>query len=306
MAGTATMVLLYHPGQSQLDFIRSALPLLAATAAWGITEGLAGLRHQVGVRVLTMGAGLAACALLAWRVGTAYSPPPSGLTMSQILLPYLLLIATLGAMTVVWLRSRRQPAQHPSVVGAITIFALLFAGAGATRTVSQLVATSGDTFRLKPLGGKPSGAEQQAAIWLPGPQLCARRIRDQRPVPQPRAALRPRVQQPRLLGLRLLPPTPSAARSSTAGVTRPPLPGYPPTGLPTLGTSTPYRSGTHHACNVIRPCSPPTRAEARSLRGDYGVTWVYVDTTYGTVSPQLQKVLTLRYHKGPVSLYQIP
>jgi len=50
----------------------------------------------------------------------------------------------------------------------------------------------------------------------------------------------------------------------------------------------------------------PTRAAAASLRADYGVTWVYADSSYGAVSPELDAVLTLRYRNGPVSLYQVP
>lgn len=303
IAGTATMVLLYHPGQSQLDFIRSALPLLAAAGAWGITEGLAGLRDQVRVCILTMGAGLAACALLAWRVGTAYSPPPMGLTVPQVLLPYLLLIATLGAMTVGWLRLRRQPAQHRSMVGAVTVFALLFAGAGATRTVSQLVATSADTFRLKPLGGKPPGAEQQAAVWLrdhsSAQDVFATNVQCLNHVPP---------SDPACSNLAFWVSAYSERRSLVNGW------GYTATAA-RLSADRPADAGyfdtvpfwdTPRLQRNTALFAAPTQAAAASLRADYGVTWVYADTTYGTVSPQLAKVLTLRYHKGPVSLYQIP
>lgn len=303
VAGTATMVLLYHPGQSQLDFIRSALPLLAAAGAWGIAEGLAGLRQPVRLCVTSLGVGLAACALLAWWVGTAYSPPPTDLTVAEVLLPYLLLFAALGAMTIGWVRLSRQPRRGRRGVGAVTVFALLFAGAGATRMLSQLVVTSPNTFRLKPLTGKPAGPEQQAATWLrehSSPQdvfatnvQCLNHVAPTDPGCSNLAYWVSAYSERRSLvngwGY-----TATAARLSAD---RPPGSGYFDT-VPFWDTPRLQRNTALFAA--------PTRAAAASLRADYGVTWVYADSSYGAVSPELDAVLTLRYRNGPVSLYQVP
>lgn len=301
--GTAATVLMYHPGQSQLDFIRSALPLLAAAGAWGIAEGLAGLRDPVRVCVLAVGAGLAVCALLEWRVGTAYSPPPTGLTVPQVLLPYLLLIATLGATTIGWLRLSTQPAQQRRIVGAITVFALLFAGAGATRMVSQLVATSADTFRLKPLRGEPAGPEQQAALWLrehsSAQDVFATNVQCLNHVTPA---------DPGCSNLAFWVSAHSERRSLVNGW------GYTATAA-RLSADRPADSGyfdtvpfwdTSRLQRNMALFAAPTRAAAASLRADYGVTWVYADSTYGAVSPELPQVLTLRYRNGPVSIYQVP
>jgi len=302
LVGTATMVLLYHPGQSQLDFIRSALPLLACGGAWGIAEGLARLGRPVRLAATALGVGTAVNALLAVLVGTAYSPPPTHLSLPSVLLPYVLLIGLLGVITLGWVATTRQLRVRPAV-SAVTVFALMFAGAGATRMLSQVVATVGPTLEMKPLGGKPSGAEQQAAIWLrdhSGPAdvfatnvQCVNHVQPTDPSCSNLAYWVSAHSERRALvngwGY-----TATAARLSAE---RPADSGYFDT-VPFWDTGRLERN--------ITLFTAPTRAAAASLRKDYGVTWVYADSNYGVLSPDLPQVLTLRYRNGPVSLYQIP
>jgi len=302
VVGTTTMVLLYHPGQSQLDFIRSALPLLASAGAWGVADGIATLQRPVRLAATALGVGVASNALLAALVGTAYSPPPTHLTLAAVLLPYVLLFALLAVITLGWVAATPQLRLRPHV-GAVTIFALLFAGAGATRMVSQVVATRGPTLRMTPLGGQPSGAEQQAALWLRDHSdptdvfatnvQCVNRVQPTDPSCSNLAYWVTAYSERRALvngwGY-----TATAARLSAE---RPVDSGYFDT-VPFWDTPRLQRS--------MALFTAPTRAAASSLREDYGVTWVYADSNYGVLSPDLPQILTLRYRNGPVSLYQIP
>jgi len=302
VVGTATMVLLYHPGQSQLDFIRSALPLLASAGAWGIVDGLARLTRPVRFAVTALGVGVAINALLAALVGTAYSPPPTHLTLPAVLLPYVMLVALLAVITLGWVAATPQLRVRPAV-SAVTVFALLFAGAGATRMVSQVVATSGPTVRMKPLRGQPSGAEQQAALWL-------REHSDPTDVFATNVQCVNRVQpdEPSCSNLAFWVTAYSERRALVNGW------GYTATAA-RLSAERPVDSGyfdtvpfwdTPRLQRSMALFITPTRAAAAALREDYGVTWVYADGRYSLVSPDLEQVLTLRYRNGPVSLYEIP
>jgi len=302
LVGTATMVLLYHPGQSQLDFIRSALPLLAAAGAWGIAEGLAGLHRPLRLAVTALGVGTVANAVLAWRFGTAYSPPPTQLTVPSVLWPYALLVGVLVVVAVGWV-SRTAQLRVRALVTGVTVFVLMFAGAGALRMLSQLVATAGPTLSMQPLGGKRAGAEQQAAIWL-------------RDHSDPQAVFVTNVQC-----VNHVPPTDPACSNLAYWVTayserRALVNGWGYTATAArLSAERPADSGYFDTVPFWDPqrlrrsldlVAAPTREAAASLRADYGVTWVYADSTYGQVSPDLPDVLILRYRNGPVSLYQIP
>jgi hypothetical protein len=135
MLGVAGMVLLYHQGQSNLYFLRTGMPLLAAAAAWGIaTRVPAGSRSQswpaaFGAFVVGLG-GMAALAAHDW---TVFEPDQTALfRFGQVLVPYLLL-AGLGLLAAVVAR-RLAPTR---LLGAGLLVVLFVAGAGSLRVVGQ-------------------------------------------------------------------------------------------------------------------------------------------------------------------------
>lgn len=47
-------------------------------------------------------------------------------------------------------------------------------------------------------------------------------------------------------------------------------------------------------------------ADLARLRQAYGVRWLFADTRAGAVSPQLSRLVRLRYSAGPVTIYELP
>ncbi len=302
LVATATMVLLYHPGQSQLDFMRSALPLLAGAGAWGITEGLAAVHWPAGAAATCVALGFVACTGLAWWAGTPYRPPPPNLTASAVLHPYILLIGLLGALTVALVAGDRRLRVRP-MVSAFTLIALLYAGSGATRMLTQLIAMTSPTQFTTPLANSPAGPEQQAAIWL-------------RENSSPTDVFATNVQcsngaqptDPGCLNLTfwvsafaerraLLNGWGYTATAARLAAERPLASGYVST-VPFWDTERLHRNMALFAA--------PNQASASSLRADFGVTWLYADKNYAGLSRELDQVAILRYRNGPVSIYQIP
>jgi hypothetical protein len=135
MLGVAGIALLYHQGQSNLYFLRTAMPLLSAGAAWGLsTRVTAGagrrfVRPALGAWVV----GLALMAALSAHDWLVFGRSQVALSrLFQLVLPWLL-VASFGALAAVaW---RRSPARRQIGVGVLLV--LLVAGAGSLRVVGQ-------------------------------------------------------------------------------------------------------------------------------------------------------------------------
>ncbi|WP_091784569.1 hypothetical protein [Pedococcus dokdonensis] len=134
--GVAGVVLLYHQGQSNLYFLRTALPLLTAAAAWGVSTRVASGVPVKALRpaAVAFAAGLVVMAVLALRDWAVFGPGQGALSrFGQVLIPWAVL-AVLALAAAAYLR--RSPGRR-AVLGLLLV--LFLAGAGAVRVPGQAV-----------------------------------------------------------------------------------------------------------------------------------------------------------------------
>jgi hypothetical protein len=321
VVGLATMALMYHSGQSQLYFIRTALPLLAAGAAWALTGSLAdtiavvfrSARRTAVIAVGAIAVGTVVCGMIAWRWGVSLVPRPVDLQVRAVAGPYLatavaLVVLAVAGTAAVWLlrRSRPDPDRGrgwPLVV-AVAVFALLWAGAGATRMISQFAWVGVLASRDKPLvGTTEAGPELRGAVWLRDHSdptdvfatnvQCTNRVQPAPGVPCSSIAVWVTAYSER----RSLVNSWGYTAANAMMAERIHYSGYP-TNLPFWDPARLARSQSMIAA--------PTIEQAQALAADYGVRWFYVDTRYGGASPRLDQVLAPRFHEGTVTVYEVP
>jgi hypothetical protein len=308
LLGFVAMVLLYHPGQSQLYFIRSALPLLAAgaAAAVGYLVAGAGRRRVAAVLAAAFALGLAGCAAVAWRSGTQLLPPEPGLDIPGAARPYLLTLAVLVALGLVLAVAGRwgAAAGRSRPVSLLAIAALVLAGAGGVRVVGQVT----DAGRLLATGAVlvpevPAGNEQRGARWL----------RDNSGVDDVFLTNVQCINKGDPLGDRTC--SNLAYWVSAYSERRSVLNGWGYTATNARrAAERPIRSYVHDVSfwdqQRLRRClefvARPTAAEAAALRADYRVRWVFADSAYGTVSAALGTVGIERFRAGTVTVYELP
>ncbi len=166
----AAVVLLFHEGQSNVYFLRTSLPLLAAASVWAMCASLPRGRAARGALGVAFCAGLLAMAAVSTRRWTTFGDGESSpARLLQAAVPFLLL-AAIGALLAVFARrwSRRR-LWGAAAVGALLVAYL--AGLGAVRITTQAAAWA----VTHPWGWSdtgPSSAQQidgdavRAAQWL--------------------------------------------------------------------------------------------------------------------------------------------
>jgi hypothetical protein len=145
LVGLAGMTLLFHVGQSNLYFLRTALPCLAAGSAWAIVAARDWSRAAVGAAAAAALLGSTAAILLAqgeWF--TFASQQPAGSRLLQAAVPYAVLVSLAAALSLAAGVFRRRRSAAPRVPGALVIAALTLAGAGAVQVPAQAVWGVGD------------------------------------------------------------------------------------------------------------------------------------------------------------------
>ena len=140
--GLAALVLLYHPGQSNLYFLRTALPALAAGSAWVLHEVLPsfGAARRTHLRFVAAAflAGLSSMMALGLWDWSDPSDGPSALRLARASAPWVGagLMAVLVAVVLSRLVGARQQ-DHKTLF--LVLVALFICGAGAVRVPTQVV-----------------------------------------------------------------------------------------------------------------------------------------------------------------------
>ena len=296
IAGFAGMVLTDGPGGSELYFHRTALPMIGVLAALG----LAALADRVQSRGLVAGAlvaGLAAA--LAARLLVERKPAQLRLgekaVTSSLLLTLAVFALAAAVVTVAWCLVRhRRPGL---VVAAVAVIGVCTAAAmlPALQTVAAGSGATAAMFAPRETGG-PTESAAAAARWLrtnstPGELVatnghCTRRWRagcDSRHFWL--AALTERhilVEGWSYTGQ-------TAKRAAETG---------------TSYAIQPYWDPDRLRANDAA-FSTPSAATVGRLRDVYGVRWLFADTTYSLVPPELGRYATLRYSRPGVRIYEL-
>lgn len=335
LVGVLTMVLLYHPGQSQLHFLRVALPVLAAGGAWGIATqiprlvasvsskvpaprlevgttatapSIAATRRTAWIIALTLAAG-AMVSLLVMQVHPArWSAAGTRTTrFFHVLEPYLLVIVAIVVISAGYAVVRRRT-RSALPVTALAVAALLFAGAAAVRIPGEAVyatyGTAVGTRLPEPDINQQSitGDLLKAATWLRDNSAA-----DDLVMTNVHCRYGPRTPGQGCDNLTFWVSGYSERRVLVEGW------GYTARnaemaaehGKRTYGNYLPFWDEKLLERND-RFIVSPTRASARALQRDHDVRWLIADPAFGPVSPELSKILKLRYRAGNAVVYEFP
>ncbi|MGH3465329.1 MAG: hypothetical protein ACRDP9_27995 [Kribbellaceae bacterium] len=296
IAGFAAMLLTDQPGNSQMYFHRTAVPAIAVLAS----AGLCRLGRRLGdpATPLLVGAsgvaGLVSCAVA--RELTAGEVQRSAWSL---LSPWLAvgtaLVVASAVLATVWRFAGR--AGRASLVAATAFTAAAMVGATLVPLMS-LVTDAGATGRLfaLPSSGGPDRTEAAAARWLernsrPGDLVatnahCASRARG--------------VCDARHFWI--------AALTERHVLVE---------GWAYTNTVNSQVASTGQSANVLpywdtdrlrdndAAFRTPSAATVGKLRDTYGVRWLFADTTYSPVPPELGRFATLRYSEPGVRIYEL-
>jgi hypothetical protein len=178
LLGLAGMSLLYHPGQSNLYFLRTALPVMCAAAAWGMC---AAFRSSTGTGGGSRWFMLAVClagsatTVLLSQFGWFAFPPSSraGERLATAAVPFL--VVTLGSLLAAllscpYLRGVRRTSEARTAVAALACV-LFLAGAGSVQVIAQVVrgvieTPPGTVVADSNPGHKIHGDNVKAAQWV--------------------------------------------------------------------------------------------------------------------------------------------
>ncbi|NUS73046.1 MAG: hypothetical protein HOQ05_06520 [Corynebacteriales bacterium] len=335
LVAVGSMVLLYHPGQSQLSFSRGLLPFLAAAAAWGVSTkmrtrgqiwvighipGLPGPRspHSVnrirrwqqvrsgGVLVLALVAGVAiGAAIMRWYPVGASDKATRFTRFLEVATPFALVFV--GAVVVAGVYLIARTAMPKVEVGALAVLVLVIAGAGAVRIGGQGLHAAYAATGRHVIG--PSGTDQmmdfdvvRAAQWLKDNSA----VDDVVMTNIHCAGNTPYRSGERCDNLSFWVSAYSERRTLVEGW-----------GYTARNAEMAAAAGNRNYGNLLPFWNPgllerndaflakPTLSEAQVFRHDYGVRWILVTATHGPVSPKLDRVAQARFTAGPATVYEI-
>lgn len=308
--GLIALIGLYHPGQSQLYFLRSAFPLLAAAAAWGIVAGITTTGWRVALVVGTaIGVGAGAGLLIQSYDGVHPGDSADWLARyGTMLRPFALLgvVVVLVGAGYVLLRHRWSPGWQGIGVPVLVIVVIL--GAAGIRTPAQAAFVGYHEVRGTALpepeffGRGFAGDSVRAAQWLRDHSDV-----DDVVMTNVHCLNGPYQDQPGAYcdNLAFWMAAYSERRFYVHGW------GYTASNAAIaekLDHSTYVNAAPFWDQPRLRRndafLAAPTSAEARALRREFGIRWVFVDTEFGAVSPQITAVARLRYSRGPAAIYE--
>ncbi|MFG1959015.1 hypothetical protein [Nonomuraea sp. NPDC049028] len=295
-AGLGAVLLLGHPGQSQLFFFWGAYPYLAAVAAYGILILLRRARVSPKAVMCSIGAGLLAVYLIPILCGVTI-PLSAGQGDGILYRPYLTLVAlaVLAGLLVAILRGRARAL-------ALVIVAFTTIGLPAywhARVLSAVDNVTGDDPNpvVRPVENRviPQGA-LAAGRWLrdhSGPDdLVATNTHCRLGYENPCDTRYPWVAA---LSERHVLVEGWAYTATNLSHWRP---GLLPEGLPFWDTELIKLNDTAF--------QSPSQTAMRGLRERYGVRWLFVDELRGNPSPRIGEFAEFRFRSGDYAVYQLP
>ncbi|WP_433373649.1 hypothetical protein ACQPZX_02320 [Actinoplanes sp. CA-142083] len=290
VAGAGGMWLLWHPSASQGYFYTGVLPFASALTVWLLAERARGTRPVY--------AGLAAG--FVWSVIVAFiglwffDPPAHTVTSwSWALLRPVLLTALVAAVGAFLLRHRRK------AIPIALLAAVLGAGVGAFAFNTAKTAGASLRNNTAPSPSRMvSKDEMAAAQWLDHEagknDVIATNVHCQL-LPN-----RAKVCDARAFWVVAL--TGRRALVESWAYTDQAVAANNVNGLKYVYQPAPYPD--RFALNE-RVFAKGAAADVDELRTRYHVRWLFADSRYGPVSPQLAKVATVRHTAGPVTVYEV-
>ncbi|WP_433515867.1 hypothetical protein ACQP2T_09945 [Nonomuraea sp. CA-143628] len=295
-AGLGAVLLLGHPGQSQLFFFWAAYPYLAAVAAYGILILLRRARVSPKAVMCSMGAGLLAAYLIPILCDVKI-PLSAGQGDGILYRPYLTLVAlaVLAGLLVAYLKGRAR-------ASALVIVAFMTIGLPAywhARVLSAIDNVTGDDPNpmVRPAENRviPQGA-LTAGRWLrdhSGPDdLVATNTHCRLGYENPCDTRYPWVAA---LSERHVLVEGWAYTATNLSHWRP---GLLPEGLPFWDTELIKLNDSAF--------QSPSQTSMRSLRERYGVRWLFVDELRGKVSPRIGEFAEFQFRSGDYAVYRLP
>ena len=304
LAAEGALWLIFHAGESQLYFLRSALPLGVLAAVWLLAEVTEGRRAPFVAAAGGVGGALLTWAL--WSPISAETPAPSmPAWLGAIYRPLVpVAVVTLGLVLCWWVARTFVKAlrgRGPTVAISALLGAGLFVGAaGLWYTVAGAYrGRSSPTAATAAPGPMVWAGEMRAAMWLDanaGPDdVLATNVHcgsiRTRPACESRAFWVSGLSGRSVVveGWAFVPA--SVRYHGFGGL------GYSQQPPPDL---------KRYALNE-RVFRAPTAEDLRTLRERYGVRWLFADTRAGPVATSaLADLTTVRYVDGPVTVYELP
>ncbi|MFI5894423.1 hypothetical protein ACIA5D_30410 [Actinoplanes sp. NPDC051513] len=290
VAGAGGMWLLWHPSASQGYFYTGVLPFATVLTVWLLAERSPGLRPVF--------AGLAAgfvWAVIASLIGLWFFDPPAHtiVSWSWALLRPVLLTALVAAVGALLLRRRRQ------AIPIALLAAVLGAGLGA---FAFQTAKSTPAALKTPAPPAPSRMvsrdEMAAAQWLDRQagknDVIATNVHCQL-LPN-----RAKVCDARAFWVVAL--TGRRAVVESWSYTDQAVAANNVNGLKYVYQPAPYPERFALNERVFARGDP---ADVAELRTQYHVRWLFADSRYGPVSPQLARSAVVRHTAGPVTIYEL-
>lgn len=295
-AGLGAVLLLGHPGQSQLFFFWGAYPYLAAVAAYGILILLRRARVSPKAVVCSMGAGLIAAYLIPILCGVKI-PLGSGQEDGILYRPYLTLVAVAvpAGLLLAFLKGR-------ACAWALVIVAFTAIGLPAywhARVLSAIDNVTGDDPNpmVRPVENRviPQGA-LAAGRWLRDhsepDDLVATNTHCRLGYENPCDTRYPWVAA---LSERHVLVEGWAYTATNLSHWRP---GLLPEGLPFWDTELIKMNDTAF--------QSPSPTAIQSLRERYGVRWLFVDELRANPSPRIADFAEFQFRSGDYAVYRLP
>jgi hypothetical protein len=300
--GLGTMVLLTHPGASQLFFLQAARPYLALAGASGVAVAVSRLSVSARTALAVLGAAGLAGTAIAWLLrltGSSDVPTRRGRGAAGLVWtltwPYLAIAAILLATAALLAMVRRRA---PAMTGlALAVPLALMVGTTLPGMLSTVWRT---TTYAADHGWKNIITDTDQMQLPPGAVEASRWLRDHSDPDDLTATnvhcwLRRPPCDPRHFWVAAL----TERRELVEGW------GYTKTALATgsrLGNA-PFWDPALLAAND-EVFGAPTQANVDRLRSEYGVRWLIADGCFGQTSPDLDRFATRRFSSGSVTIYE--
>ncbi len=303
LAGISATLLLDHPAHGEIYFERTAVPLGAVLAAWGLSVALEQARVLVGTR-RTLGVVIAALVMgLLILVGVDLSAngrqPAVANYPEAIGVPLGVLASLTVVALVLWWVLRRFAV--PSLKGAglaffgVAVSAIFLVhgtqdGWNLVRNAVRHDAAALPSTRL-------TAAETQAALWVrqntPRDDILATNVHC-RFTPQDNLCDSRSYWVTAFAERRALVESWAYTEENLNRI------GHFKMGFPLFPFDDPKLLRDND-----RNFSNPTAESLAALREEHHVTWLFADSRAGNVSPKLDELATLRFRAGPVKVYEL-
>ncbi len=301
--GIAATLLLDHAAMAQIYFERTAVPLGAVLAAWGLHVGVVRARTRVGVRgtLAVVAAGLVVGLLVLVLVDlSAHGGRPAVADYPEkIGIPLGVLTLLTGVVLVVWWLTRRIAV--PWLEGAgLAFFGVAVSALFLVHGTQSVWNTVWDGVRHDPAplpSTKLTSGETRAALWVaqhtPRDDIIATNVH---------CSYRPRVDACDSRAYWVTAFSERRAVVESWAYTEENLNqiGRFPTGFPLFPFDDPALLEEND-----RSFTDPTAESLAAFREKHHVRWLLADSRAGKVSPELERLATLRFEAGPAKVFEL-